>query len=184
VAVARGTGTRIQVAGGLRTHEAVTAVLAAGADRAVISTAALEDPEFVEVAIARHGPNAIVIALDVRDGVAVGHGWVAGAKGVPLDRALDSLTNVGVVTFAVTAIARDGLLGGPDLDLLASCLRATDAAVIASSGIRSLDDLAAVQDIGCSGAIVGRAIYDGRLDLAQAIAISGDRSAPSAIGPP
>jgi phosphoribosylformimino-5-aminoimidazole carboxamide ribotide isomerase len=184
VAVAQGTRTRIQVAGGLRNHDSLTAVLAAGADRAVISTAALEDPEFVEVAIARHGPNAIAIALDVRDGVAVGHGWVAGAKGVPFDRALDSLRNVGVVTFAVTAIARDGLLGGPDLDLLASCLPATDAAVIASGGIRSLEDLTAVRDIGCSGAIVGRAIYDGRLDLAQAIAISGDRSAPSAIGPP
>ena len=182
VAVARDTATRVQVAGGLRTQEAVAEVLAAGVDRVVISTAALRDPKFARQAAARHGSSRIAVALDVRDDVAVGDGWVPGAAGVPLDRALATLADVGVTTFAVTAIARDGILGGPDLDLLESCLRATDAAVIASGGIRSIEDLEAVRDIGCSGAIVGRAIYDGSLDLAEAISITGG-SLPLGIRP-
>jgi phosphoribosylformimino-5-aminoimidazole carboxamide ribotide isomerase len=180
VAVAQGTSTRVQVAGGLRTQGAVAEVLASGVHRAVISTAALQDPDFVEQAIERQGPNAIAVALDVRDGLAVGDGWVPGAAGAPFLQSLDSLADVGVTTFAVTAIARDGLLGGPDLELLESCLRATDAAIIASGGIRSIEDLEAVRDIGCSGAIVGRAIYDGSLDLALAMSITGASSASRA----
>ena len=101
----------------------------------------------------------------------------------PLDRALATLADVGVTTFAVTAIARDGLLGGPDLDLLESCLRATNAGVIASGGIRSVEDLEAVRNLGCSGAIVGRAIYDGSLDLALAISVTRRDSSSSGVRP-
>ena len=183
VAVARGAGARVQVAGGLRTAEAIAEVLAAGVDRVVISTAALRDPDFARQAVLRHGASRIAVALDIRDGVAVGDGWLPGAAAVPLDRALATLADVGVTTFAVTAIARDGLLGGPDLDLLESCLRATNAGVIASGGIRSVDDLEAVRNLGCSGAIVGRAIYDGSLDLALAISVTRRDSSSSGVRP-
>lgn len=165
-----GSETRLQVAGGIRSQGAVDAVLAAGAQRVVIGTAALSDPGFVAAAVGRHGTDRIAIALDVRDGIAVGQGWVAGARGVPVNEAVDRLTAVGVTTFAVTAIERDGLLGGPDLALLERTTRSTKAAIIASGGIASLDDLRAVRRSGCIGAIVGRALYDGTLDLRTVLA--------------
>ena len=162
--------TMLQVAGGIRSQADVDAVLGAGARRVVIGTAALADPAFVAEAIDRHGPERVGVALDVRDGVAVGQGWVAGARGVPVGMALERLSAVGVATFAVTAIDRDGLLGGPDLALLERAADSTDAAIIASGGIASLDDIRAVRRIGCVGAIVGRALYDGTLDLGSVLA--------------
>jgi len=162
---------RLQVAGGLRSAAAIADVLALGVARVVIGTAALRDAAFVATAIADHGPGRIAVALDVRDGLAIGDGWVPGAAGVPVAQALDRLTAVGVATFAVTSIERDGLMGGPDIELLGSCVRSTGAAILASGGIRSVDDLEAVRRVGCRGAIVGRAIYDGGLDLAAALAL-------------
>ena len=160
---------RLQVGGGIRSEDAIDETLAAGADRVVLGTVALEDSEVVKRAIERHGRDRIAVALDVRDGLAIGHGWVAGAPGQPIDRAIATLEGTGVGTFVVTAIERDGLLGGPDLGLLERLLAMTAADVIASGGIATIDDLIAARAIGCSGAIVGRALYDGRLDLAEAL---------------
>jgi phosphoribosylformimino-5-aminoimidazole carboxamide ribotide isomerase len=161
---------RIQVAGGLRDESSVAAALAAGASRVVLGTAALRDDGFLAAQVAAHGPDRIAVALDIRDGEAVGDGWVAEAGAVAWRRALANVEAAGVRTIVVTAIARDGLLGGPDLALLGDLIEATDAAVIASGGIRSTDDLAALRAAGCAGAIVGRALYDGTLDLAAALA--------------
>jgi len=178
VASLAGAGPRLQVAGGLRSAEAIADVLGAGVERVVVGTVALRDPDLVAALIGRHGPDRIAVALDVRDGMAIGDGWVPGAPGVPVADALARLAAVGVATFAVTSIERDGLLGGPDLALLASCAGSTAATVVASGGIRSIADLQAVRDIGCSGAIVGRAIYDGRLDLRAAIAAISEAPGP------
>ncbi len=169
IAATSSGGPRIEVAGGLRSMAAIDTVLGAGADRVVIGTAALRDPAVVAAACERHGAERVAVALDVRDGQAVGDGWIRGAAGVSVVDALDGLTKAGVATFVVTAIDRDGLLGGPDVELLRSCVTRTSAAIIASGGIRSIADLEAVRHIGCSGAIVGRAIYDGGLDLRAAI---------------
>jgi phosphoribosylformimino-5-aminoimidazole carboxamide ribotide isomerase len=163
-------GVRVQVAGGIRTLDDIAAILESGADRVVLGTVALRDPELVRAAIDRHGPERIAVALDVRDGIAVGDGWVPGAVGVPVAEVQERLERAGVTTFIVTAIERDGLLGGPDLALLESIVRSTAGTVIASGGIRSVADLEAARAIGCRGAIVGRAIYDGRLELEVAIA--------------
>ncbi len=173
VAAFEGNGPQFQVAGGLRTSEDIANVLATGVDRVVIGTAALGDSAFVGAAIERHGPDRIAIALDIRDGQAVGDGWVPGAAGVPMADALARLAAVGATVFAVTAIERDGLLGGPDLALLEACVNQTGAGVLASGGIRSIADLEAVRRLGCVGAIVGRAIYDGSLDLESAIVAMG-----------
>ncbi len=161
---------RVQVAGGIRTAAAVADALAGGASRVVLGTAALADPEFAAAAVRRHGSRRIAVALDVRDDHAVGDGWVEGGPAVPMADALAAITAAGVTTIIVTAIERDGLLGGPDLALLERCVRSTTSAVVASGGIRSVADLEAVRRIGCAGAIVGRAIYDGRLDFAAALA--------------
>ena len=170
VEVASQAGVRVEVAGGIRTLDDIAGVLASGADRVVLGTAALRDAALVRATIERHGPERVAVALDVRDGMAVGDGWVRSAAGVPIGEAQDRLMHVGVTTFIVTAIERDGLLGGPDLVLLGSIVRSTTAAVVASGGIRAVSDLETARAIGCAGAIVGRAIYDGTLSLATAIA--------------
>jgi phosphoribosylformimino-5-aminoimidazole carboxamide ribotide isomerase len=160
----------LEVGGGIRSEEALVETLAAGADRVVLGTAAVERPDLVVRLVERHGADRVAVALDVRDGLAVGHGWVPGAAGQPVEDAIVTLGAAGVRTFVVTAIDRDGLLGGPDLGLLEHLLGLTDAAVIASGGIATIADLEATRRIGCSGAIVGRALYDGRIDLAEALA--------------
>jgi len=165
-----GTRVRVEVAGGLRDADAVAAALEAGAARAVVGTAALRDPAFVGRLVRAHGPAALAVALDVRDGRAVGDGWVPAAAGVEMAAALARLAAEGAATFELTAIDRDGTLAGPDLALLAEALLATDAAVIASAGIRSAGDIRAVRALGCTGAIVGRALYAGDLGIAEALA--------------
>jgi phosphoribosylformimino-5-aminoimidazole carboxamide ribotide isomerase len=164
-------GTRVscEVAGGLRSEAAVEAVLAAGARRAVLGTGALLDQPMVGRLIGRHGAERMAVAIDVRDGIALGDGWRAGAAGREVGPVIGQLIEVGVTVFEATAIERDGLMAGPDLDLLAA-IAAFGVEVIASGGIRSVEDLRAVRAIGCSGAIVGRALYEGSLDLADALA--------------
>ena len=159
----------VEVAGGLRTATAVDAAFALGASRVVVGTTAIADPGFAGSLIRRHGPEQIVVSLDVRDGHAVGHGWAEGAIGVPVAVALARLIDFGVVWFEVTSIQRDGMLSGPDLDLLEQVLRDPRARVIAAGGIASADDLRAVRSIGCAGAIIGRALYDGTLTLEAAL---------------
>lgn len=175
-AIVSGTGgdVRVEAAGGLRTEEAVAATLAAGAFRVAIGTAALRDPGFARRLVEAHGPARIVASIDVRDGLALGEGWRDGAPGLRADDAVRALADVGVETFEVTAIERDGLLGGPDLELLAELVALNRGRIVASGGVSSLDDLAACRASGCAGAIVGRALYEGRLDLAAAVALVRD----------
>jgi phosphoribosylformimino-5-aminoimidazole carboxamide ribotide isomerase len=166
---ALGPDVACEVGGGLRTEESVRAVLESGARRAILGTRALADPAMVGRLVSRHGADRVAVAVDVRDGVAVGEAWRAGARGKSVGEAIEHLIEVGVTTFEVTAIDRDGVLAGPDVELLASAV-ASGAEVIASGGIRSVGDLRALRAIGCAGAIVGRALYDGSLDLADALA--------------
>ena len=164
-----GEGMAVEVAGGLRTEAAVASVLASGAARAVVGTAALRDPRFAGRLVAAHGADRVAVALDVRDGMALGEGWRHGAPAILAEDALTALAEEGVTTFEATAVARDGLLDGPDLELLAALVALDRGRVIASGGVASVEDTRAVRAIGCAGAIVGRALYEGRLDLAQAI---------------
>lgn len=161
---------RVQVGGGLRDEASIAAVLDAGAERVVIGTAALRQPDLVGRVVRRHGAGRVVVALDVRAGRAVGDGWRTDAAGSPVVDALTRVTDEGVETVAVTAIERDGLLEGPDLDLLGQLVRLGRGRIIASGGIGSTADVLAVRRLGCAGAIVGRALYEGRLDLAATIA--------------
>jgi phosphoribosylformimino-5-aminoimidazole carboxamide ribotide isomerase len=169
VAAVRGR-MRVQVGGGLRDESSIATVLDAGAERVVVGTAAVQQPDLVGRLVERHGAGRIVVALDVRAGQAVGEGWRTGAAGSPVVDALTRVTDQGVETLAVTAIARDGLLDGPDLDLLGRLAGLRRGRIIASGGIGSTADVLAVRRLGCAGAIVGRALYEGRLDLAATIA--------------
>jgi phosphoribosylformimino-5-aminoimidazole carboxamide ribotide isomerase len=172
IVAAVGDRVACEVAGGLRDEAAVEAALAAGAARAVVGTAALRDPDLIERLSGRFGAARIAIALDVRDGMAVGQGWVPGASGVPVEEALATLSGRGAQTFIVTAIERDGLLHGPNLDLLGRMVALDRGDIVASAGISSLADISAVRALGCRGAIVGRAIYEGRIELSAAVRLT------------
>jgi phosphoribosylformimino-5-aminoimidazole carboxamide ribotide isomerase len=173
IVAAVGDRASCEVAGGLRTFESVDAAFEAGAARVVVGTAALRDPGFAKKLVERHGTERIVGALDVRNGRALGEAWRPGASGLDAPEALAMLADAGVTLFAATAIDRDGSLAGPDLHLLESLLRLGRGGVIASGGVTTIDDLRAVRELGCSGAIVGRALYEGTLDLAEAITALG-----------
>jgi len=175
-AIVRTLGDRVavEVAGGLRDEASVASALASGAARAVVGTAALMDPAFAARLVAIHGADRIVAAIDVRDGRAVGHGWARNAAGTDPAEAIGRLAAADVTTFEVTAIERDGLLEGPDLRLYDHLVRLGRGSIVASGGIATLDDLRAVRDIGCAGAIIGRAFYEGRLELEAAIAVAAE----------
>ena len=169
IMTAMGDRVRVEVAGGLRDRASVADVLGAGAERVVIGTAALRDAAFAGRLVADHGATRIVVAIDVRGGRAVGQGWAADAVGVDPAEAVRRLHDAGVTTFEATAIERDGLQEGPDLALYERLVVLDRGEIIASAGIATLEHLRAVRDVGCTGAILGRALYDGRLDIRQAL---------------
>jgi phosphoribosylformimino-5-aminoimidazole carboxamide ribotide isomerase len=166
-----GHSANVELAGGLRTIESLTGAVGQGAARVVVGTAALADVSFAERAVAAVGRERLAVALDVRDGYAVGQAWREGAPGEPAAEALVRLAAAGVATFEVTAIERDGLLEGPDLGLLAGLVHLGAGQIVASGGIASADDVRAVRDAGCAGVIVGRALYEGRVTLAELLLV-------------
>lgn len=160
-------GIPVQCSGGIRDEEALLVARGAGAARVVIGTAALRDPAFVERAATRQG-GFVAVGLDVRGETLQARGWTedAGALWPTLQR----LLGAGVERFVVTDVARDGMLEGPNLELLNSVvLRAGAAAVVASGGVSSLEDLRAIAAIGVEACIVGKALYAGRFTLPQAL---------------
>ncbi len=160
-----------QIGGGIRTHDDVRRMLALGADRAILGTALLGDPSMSAQLVDEHGVDRIVAAIDMRGGEAVGLAWAAGSAGQDAMIALERLYGSGVRWFAVTSIQRDGMLTGPDLPTLMGIHDAfPEARLIASGGIASVDDLRSLADAGMAAAILGRALYEGRIDMTAALA--------------
>jgi phosphoribosylformimino-5-aminoimidazole carboxamide ribotide isomerase len=161
----------IQVGGGYRTLDAIDAALAAGADRVLVGTAALS-PAFLTDAVARYGEQ-MVVAVDARDGHVAVDGWTRSSELTPI--ALASLcAEARVSRLLVTATRRDGSLAGPDLELLAEVIPC-GLPVLAAGGIASLADLRALQDIGCEGAVVGSALWNGAFTLSEAVEVAAGR---------
>ena len=160
-----------QVAGGIRDADAVATGLRAGADRVVLGSALISSPLLARTLVERHGPDRIVAALDVRDGQALGDGWVADARGAEVIGLAQTLAAAGLRWFAVTAIARDGQMSGPDLDLLEAVRAAVPgAAIVASGGVSSLTDIRELAARRFDAAITGRALYEGAFTLPEALA--------------
>jgi phosphoribosylformimino-5-aminoimidazole carboxamide ribotide isomerase len=157
----------MQLGGGLRTLTDLEDLFAAGIDRAILGTVALRDPELVISAVARWG-GRIAVALDARDGKLATDGWLGQTEARAVEVA-QKLATAKVRHFIFTDISRDGTLAGPNLESLGELVQAVEAGVIASGGISSLKDIEAAAQSGASGAIIGRALYDGRIDLAEAI---------------
>jgi phosphoribosylformimino-5-aminoimidazole carboxamide ribotide isomerase len=165
----------IQLGGGLRRLTDLEEAFDAGVDRAILGTVALRDPDLVVNAVARWG-DRIAVALDARDGRLATDGWLGQTDTSAVEAAL-RLAETRVRHCVYTDIRRDGTLTGPNLQGLSELIDQVDADVIASGGIASLEDITAVATTGASGAIIGRALYDGRIDLAEAVALVERREA-------
>jgi phosphoribosylformimino-5-aminoimidazole carboxamide ribotide isomerase len=158
---------RVQVGGGLRTLDRIEQAIGLGASRVVIGTAAVREPELLTQALALAGTERIAVGIDARNGIIAIRGWRETA-GEPARAVAERVVEQGVRTLVYTDVARDGMLQGPDLDG-ALALQALGAKVIASGGIASLDDLRGIREAGLAGAIVGRAIYEGRFTVGEAV---------------
>ncbi len=160
----------IQAGGGLRDAESVQAVLNAGAERVVIGTAALRDPEFLDATLAAHG-DQVVVSVDARDGRVALEGWTAAGEETAVD-AVQALAARGVARFLCTAIEVDGTMEGPALDQLNQIASATSSQIIASGGVGTLSHLKSLSQLSApniEGAIVGRALYEQRFTVREAI---------------
>lgn len=159
----------IQLGGGMRTIESISSAFHLGVNRVILGTAVLRNPEVVHEAIAQWR-DAIAVGLDARNGLLAAEAWITQSD-VSVVEAARSLTEQGLQHVIYTDILRDGKLSGPNLEALSELVKSSSSAVIASGGISSLDDLVTVRATGAQGAIIGRAIYDGRIDLAEALAM-------------
>lgn len=158
----------VQVGGGLRTIDAVRSVLAAGAARAVLGTAALNDIDFLDQAVAEHR-DRIVVSVDARRGLLATSGWTEQTD-VPAESAIAALVQRGVSRFVYSSIERDGMLSGPDLDEVMRIAQAVRGSFVYSGGVSSLEDLrglAALRQVNLAGVIVGTALYEGRFGIAE-----------------
>ena len=159
----------VELSGGIRDDASLRAALSTGARRVNLGTAALETPDWVRKAISEYG-DRIAVGLDVRGTTLAARGWTA--EGGELFETLARLDADGCARYVVTDVRRDGTLTGPNLELLRAVCAATDRPVVASGGVSSLDDLralAALQDIGVEGAILGKALYAAQFTLAEAL---------------
>lgn len=165
-------GARVQFGGGLRLMPDLGRAFEAGVTRVVLGTAALERPELAAEAVARFGPARVAVGIDARDGLVRTRGWQAGTAVTPVALA-QSMAVLGVSTIIYTDISRDGVLTGVNVADTAALAESSGLAVIASGGVRSLSDVAALRArsaAGVAGVIIGRALYEGQVDLAAALA--------------
>jgi phosphoribosylformimino-5-aminoimidazole carboxamide ribotide isomerase len=169
-----GGAVRVQLGGGLRTVALVREGLDQGVSRAVLGTAAAIDPAIVPAAVAAAGADRIAVGIDARDGRVAIRGWTETSELTAEALAL-RVAGEGVRTVIYTDVARDGMLSGPDL-AGARRLQSAGLGVVASGGVAGAADLRAAREAGLAGAIVGRALYEGRLTLAEALAAAGTPS--------
>ncbi|MGF9663439.1 bifunctional 1-(5-phosphoribosyl)-5-((5-phosphoribosylamino)methylideneamino)imidazole-4-carboxamide isomerase/phosphoribosylanthranilate isomerase PriA [Arthrobacter crystallopoietes] len=173
--VVRELNIKVELSGGIRDDASLDRALELGAARVNLGTAALENPEWTAKAIERYG-DAIAVGLDVRGTTLAARGWTK--EGGDLWDVLARLEDAGCARYVVTDVTKDGTLQGPNLDLLKEVASRTAKPVVASGGISSLDDLAALRTLvphGVEGAIVGKALYAGKFTLPQALDTAGRR---------
>jgi phosphoribosylformimino-5-aminoimidazole carboxamide ribotide isomerase len=158
----------IQVGGGIRSMARIEAVLGLGVQRVILGTAAIESPDLVRDASDRF-PERIVLGLDAKDGRVAIRGWL-GSSGASAEELLERLGDLPLGAILHTDVGRDGMMRGPNIDATAQLARMTRIPVLASGGVRSLEDLRALARTGViAGAVVGRALYTGAIDLSQAL---------------
>lgn len=171
-------GVSVQMGGGMRSIEAVEQAIASGISRVVVGTAAVENQELIRELVGRFGPAAIAVGIDAKDGQVAVRGWVEGS-GVSALEFARSVQNCGVRTIIYTDIATDGALTGPNIEAQREMVTSTGLHVIASGGISSMEDVNALRKLHqqhprLAGVIVGRALYEKRVTVAELLSPDGD----------
>lgn len=169
---ASSAAVRLEIGGGVRNLEIVDHYLSAGMDRVIIGTAAVRNPDFVKAAISRHGPEKIIVGVDAKDGEVKVSGWEEGSGRKTIEFLNEIYAYCGVRETIFTDIARDGALSGPPIETLKNVLNQTELRVVASGGVASLEDIQSLLSLKhprLVGAISGRAIYENKLNVAEAV---------------
>lgn len=165
--VIRAFGGSVELGGGLRTMADIALRIEAGVTRCIIGTAAIEKPELVKEAC-RAFPGQIAVGLDAKDGFVATRGWVETSALTAAEVAL-RMRDMGVSTLIYTDISRDGMMQGPNFAATQRLIDKTQMDIIGSGGVSSIDDLLKLQEIGCAGAILGRAMYEGAFTVPDAL---------------
>ena len=163
------TGLFVEVGGGIRSLETVERYIGVGADRVIIGTAAVTDPEFLEAAVAKYG-DKIAVGVDIKDGYVAIKGWTEKSELSCFDFC-ERLSKLGVKTIICTDISKDGLLAGTNLELYRELSARFNMDITASGGVSSLDDVRKLAEMGMYGAILGKALYTGNVKLEEALDI-------------
>jgi phosphoribosylformimino-5-aminoimidazole carboxamide ribotide isomerase len=164
----------IQVGGGIREVETAEKLLKLGVSQVILGALAFSDPEAVTQIKREFGAGSVIVALDNKDGKIMVEGWKT-TTGLGVKEAMEKFAALGVKTFLVTSITRDGTLSGPDLDTLKEACQYSSVAIIAAGGIGGLNDLRALKRVGVAGAVIGKALYEGRFTLKEALETIGER---------
>lgn len=170
-AIAAAIDIPFQVGGGLRSIGDVDRILGLGAARVIIGTRAVKNPDFLKEMLELYGPEKIVLGIDARDGMAAVEGWVE-TTAIPAVKLGIDMKDLGARHCIYTDISRDGLLAGPNLAAIREMAEKTGLQIIASGGVSTLEnieDLKSMESWGVTGAIIGKALYDGKIDLAAAL---------------
>jgi phosphoribosylformimino-5-aminoimidazole carboxamide ribotide isomerase len=170
--IAKNIALPIQVGGGIRSFETAAKLFKTGISQVILGSLAFSDLSAIGKIQKRFGAESVIIALDNKDGRIMVEGWKT-ATALSLKEALEKFTKLGVGTFLITSIAQDGMLSGPDLETLREACKFPNAKVIAAGGIGSINDLTALKRVGVEGAVIGKALYEGRFTLKEAIKTIG-----------
>lgn len=171
--IARAAGVPLHLGGGIRDLATARAAISAGASRVMLGTAAVEDADLIRALLAELGAEGVIVSVDAKDGRVALRGWTE-SSGMPATELVDDMARLGVVRFLYTDISRDGTLTEPNFAATGELAALSGIRVLAAGGIARVEHLARLAALGAEGAIVGRAIYTGDIDLREAIAEVGD----------
>jgi phosphoribosylformimino-5-aminoimidazole carboxamide ribotide isomerase len=173
IEIAKNLSLPIQVGGGLRKTEDIERMLRLGAGQVILGALAFSEPQAITRIQKKFGENRVIVALDNKDGQIMIEGWKT-PTGSGVKEAMERFTALGVSTFLITSITKDGMLSGPDVETLSEACKDVNAKVIAAGGIGRLDDLTILEKIGTAGVVIGKALYEGRFTLKEAMETVGE----------
>ena len=171
-AIKRETGLLCEIGGGIRSMETIDKYLSAGIDRVILGTAAVTEPGFVEAAVSKYGER-IAVGVDIKDGYVAIKGWTEKSELSCFDFC-ERLAKLGVKTIICTDISKDGLLAGTNLELYRELSQKFSMDITASGGVSTLDDVRRLSEMDMYGAILGKALYTGNIDLRKALAVAAE----------
>ena len=166
--IAKNVALPIQVGGGIRSFETAEKLFKTGISQVILGALAFSDSSAIGRIQEKFGAESVIVALDNKDGRIMVEGWKT-ATALTVKEALEKFTSLGVKTFLITSIAQDGMLSGPDFETLSKACKFPNAKIVAAGGIGSINDLVALKRVGVEGAVIGKALYEGRFTLKEAI---------------